>query len=425
MVTEVWGHKADKRQAQHFIKPAPTPPAHSDAAFGTLKAFTEWLCLCDVGTPQPQATTATMLEEYKRIMSGAQYRCNSLTSNWLQQTGLVSVEVEKLDSDAKRQCADRLDTTGRLPPFPALATTQLSQSLDIEQRMPACAVERLRGMWPPKHSRLARAVSWARKTKILMIGDSTVDAKVYLLGRLGVQTEACSTGSKKYKGGLCTMRTNQQFMYAASDDHKSSPHGWPVLARYPAQSNNKFQLVIWNIGLHLLDRAPAPAAKETKTIFRKIWQFLQAHIPFFRSTRTSAATAPPKFKIDLHLATLKRNAAALREKYPNAKHVYLLTNRMCSKGFGGELAQHYTTWRHRSGQHGNNSIEYDDRMQFSHVGTENWNHAEQELSKEGWIIFDPAVGEADCVCTHPHDGRHYLLLATSFWERMFEMFGGD
>ena len=201
------------------------------------------------------------------------------------------------------------------------------------------------------------------------------------------------------------MRTNQQFMYAASDDHKSSPHGWPVLARYPTQSNNKFQLVIWNIGLHLLDRVPA--AKLTKPRF------------------TGKSTTTPKLKIDLHLATLKRNAAALREKYPNAKHVYLLTNRMCSKGFGGELAQHYTMWRHRSGQHGNNSIEYDDRMQFSHVGTENWNHAEQELSKEGWIIFDPAVGEADCVCTHPHDGRHYLLLATSFWERMFEMFGGD
>lgn len=304
------------------------------------------------------------------------------------------------------------------------------------------------GTWPPKSSQLARAVEWAKTTKILMIGDSTFDVKAHVLGRLGVQTEACTTfiNPKKYPGGLCTVRTNEQFMYSSHPSATRFPPGWPALVRYPLQSNNKFQLVIWNVGLHLLDRTPSISSatlprlrfpdflRRVSNLPRDLLHWLLPWLvdpvqhprppPTTTATTVSPLTAMPT-KLDLRLAALKRNAAALQNKYPNAKHVYVLTNRMCSNGFDGVLGENVKTWHERSGRHGNASSLHDDRMQFSHVGTDNWNRAEQELSKDGWAIFDPAVSAADCACTPSKDGRHYLAVATSFWERMYATFGSS
>ena len=217
----------------------------------------------------------------------------------------------------------------------------------------ACAAQlNATGAWPTV-SELTGVEATLRNTSLLIVGDSTLESAHVVLQEVLKQTRSsCQTGA-----GNCFVRAGKQRIERRP---KACPESLP--------SRGDFDVILFNAGMHFL----SPAYRERP-----------GFTEYFRM--------------------LRECAASLRQHYPQALPIYMLTNRICEESWRDAFAADAVRMRGRTESYSYN-------MQWSDIGVQTVRVAEREMAREqGWLLLDGRTAD-HCACTGLRDGRHFLPL---------------
>ena len=224
----------------------------------------------------------------------------------------------------------------------------------------ACAAQLNATQSWPNATEMADAQRIFQNLSMVIVGDSTLETKALVLDKVLSVNSSCHQGN-----GHCFVRAGKQRV-------EHTPKACPLA--FPARTD--FDVVLYNAGMHFLSP-------------------VYANRPSFSG----------------YFSALRSCAASLRERYPNAMPVYMLTNRICVDNFRGAYADNALRMRDRTEEFAYN-------MQWSDLGVEHVRIAEREVAHEqGWLVLDAFTGH-HCECSGQRDGRHFLPLVPRFLVRL-------
>ena len=224
----------------------------------------------------------------------------------------------------------------------------------------ACAAQLNATQSWPNATEMADAQSTFHNLSMVIVGDSTLETKALVLDKVLHVNSSCHHGN-----GHCFVRAGKQRIEITP---KACPLAFPM--------RTDFNVVLYNAGMHFLS-------------------------PVY----------PNRPSFSGYLNALRSCAASLRERYPRATPVYMLTNRICVDNFRDTFAANALRMRERT-------EEFSYNMQWSDIGVEHVRVAEREVAREqGWLVLDAFTGH-HCQCSGLRDGRHFLPLVPRFLVRL-------
>jgi len=216
----------------------------------------------------------------------------------------------------------------------------------------------------PNASALALARSTFFNMSVLLVGDSTLENKQRVLDLVLHVNSSCKRGP-----GSCFVSLGRHLT--------RSPKASPSVRDFERSGLRRdFDVVVFNDGMH----------------------YLSPHYP----NRTSFSG---------YLSQLRDCAGMLTSQYPQARLVYMLTNRICISSWRGGFFEQAQLMENRT-------EDLNFNMQWSDIGVQSVRVAEREVAREqGWVLLDGQTAH-HCSCSGLKDGRHFLPLVPNFLVRL-------